>query len=110
MNKKKKRLTKKVLNSGDNMSTDVEIIDVGSGPLPPTIEVLYLSFFKGKDDLVLVTDSGIKNEKVAISLLDGIAIAEDLKLYSSMSVSRVQCPQDQLLYKVNFYFCAIIFN
>lgn len=72
---------------GNNVSIDVEITDVGSGPPPPAVKVFHPLLFKGKDELVLVTNNGIKNEKVATSLLDGIALAEDLKLYSCLNPS-----------------------
>lgn len=79
---------------------------MGSSPPLPIIEVFYSSFFKGKDELILMTGSGIKNKKVASSLLDGIILAKDLKLYSSLTTSRIQSWQDQLLYEVKLYSCA----
>lgn len=84
---------------GNNVSANVEVSDVRSDPPPHAVKVFHPSFFKGKDELVQVTDICIRNKMVATSVLDCITLAKDKKLYYSLTASRVQSHQDQLLYE-----------
>lgn len=59
----------------------------GSPPAPPP-DTLQLTLQKGKNNLVLASDSGLKNDQVVKSLRDGTTLAKDLKLFNSCRRAR----------------------
>lgn len=73
----------------------------GFGPPPPPLEPFQSVYPKVKDEMVIASDSGLKNEHVAKRLLDGIALAEDLKLYHHLPTPRMLACQERMFYEVN---------
>lgn len=72
----------------------------GEASGPPPIDSFQPIFQKGLDDLVLATKNELKNEQVAKSFLDDITLAEDLKLYKSLLMTKMMARQDQVFKEV----------
>lgn len=58
---------------------DIKITGVETGPPPP--KAFQPTFFKGKDEKVLASDNRLKSAYITKSLLDGVTLSKDLKLY-----------------------------
>lgn len=76
------------------------IIGKATTPPPPPINAFKPIFHKDLEELVLATDSGLKSEKVAKSLLDGSTLDEDLNVYKNHRTSKMLARQDTVFYKV----------
>lgn len=79
---------------GDGSRDDLKIRGEGNIWPPPLENNFQPIFTKGPDELVKVTDYILKNENVAKSLLNGIALDEDLKLYKNLPMTKMIALQD----------------
>lgn len=76
------------MNNKEDAFGEVQITREGIIPPPPS-NTFKPTFMKGKNEVVLASDCGLKNEHIAKSLLDGITLEEDLKLYQSVATPRM---------------------
>lgn len=80
------------------MSGDVAITREASGPPRPSLDTFHLVFQKGKDDMVLASNKRIKNDYAVKSLMDDISLAEDLKLFKFLQMTKMLAHQDHIFY------------